>query len=334
MRKLLVLILLVTGLWWGYWFVGSSAVRQGVEQAFAEAAARGATAERTGLTVAGFPNRFDLTVEGIRYADPVSGIGWQAPFAQLFAMTWKPWHINAVLPPEQVVTLPGEAVTVTAEGLRASLRARPATDLPLALAVAETGPFQARSSADWALGAERAVLSLAAAEGGQNAYDLSLDVAGLAPDPALLAQLVPDGSLPATVGVIRLRASLTLTAPLDRHAGQTRPRVAALDLTDTLITWGELSATAAGRIAPDDKGLAAGRIDVTITNWRRILPVLVATGAVRPELLQTVETMLASLAQQTGDPEVLKLPLVLENGWMTLGPVPLGPAPVLLPPAG
>lgn len=334
MRKLLVLLLLGTGLWWGYWFAGSSAVRNGVEQAFAEARAQGLTAERSGLTVAGFPNRFDLTVEGINYADATAGIGWQAPFAQVFAMTWKPWHIIAVLPPEQVVTLPGETVTLASEGLRASLRARPATDLPLAMAIVESGSFLARSSAGWTTGADRAVLSLGAAGGGANDYDLSLDIAGLAPDPGLLAQLVPDGSLPATLQTIRLRATLTLTAPLDRHAGQTRPRLMALNLIDTLIGWGALSATASGQIAPDDKGLAAGRIEITVTNWRRIIPVLVASGAVRPELAQTVETMLASLAQQTGDPEVLNLPLVLENGWMALGPVPLGPAPLLLPPTG
>lgn len=334
MRKLLVLLLLGTGLWWGYWFAGSSAVRTGVEQAFAEARAQGLTAERSGLTVAGFPNRFDLTVEGVTYADPAAGIGWQAPFAQIFAMTWKPWHIIAVLPPEQVVTLPGEAVTLVSEGLRASVRARPATDLPLAMAIVESGRFLARSDRGWTTGAERAVLSLGAAEGRPNAYDLSLDIADLAPDPALMAGLVPDGSLPPALEVIRLRATLSMTAPLDRHAGQTRPRLVALDLTDTLITWGALSATASGQVAPDDKGLAAGRIEITITNWRRIMPVLIASGAVRPELAQTVETMLASLAQQTGDPEVLKLPLVLENGWMTLGPVPLGPAPLLLPPTG
>lgn len=334
MRKLLVLLLLGTGLWWGYWFAGSSAVRQGVEQAFAEAAAQGMTAERTAITVAGFPNRFDLTVEGIRYADPGAGLGWQAPFAQVFAMTWKPWHIIAVLPPEQMVTLPGEEITILADGLRASVRARPATDLALAMAVAETDSLLARSSAGWTFGTDRSVLSLGAAQGRPAAYDLSVDIAALTPDPALLAQLVPDGSLPPALEMIRLRATLTLTAPLDRHAGQTRPRLAALDLTDTLVTWGALSVTASGSIAPDDKGLAAGRIEITVTNWRRILPVLVASGAIRPELAQTVETMLASLAQQTGDAEVLPLPLVLENGWMSLGPVPLGPAPLLLPPTG
>jgi hypothetical protein len=334
MRKLLVLLLLGTGLWWGYWFVGSTAVRNGVEQALADAASRGVIVQTPDVSVSGFPNRFDLTVEGVDFLDPATGTGWQAPFFQVFAMTWKPWHIIAVMPPEQVVILPDEAVTVASQGLRASARARPSTDLPLAMAVVESGALSIRSDRGWNLEAGRSVLSLGAAAGGGNAYDLSLDIAALAPDPGFLLQLAPDGSLPPELEVIRLRATATLTAPLDRHAGATRPRIAAVDLTDALIGWGALSASAKGSIAPDDQGLAAGRIDFTVTNWRRIMPILVASGSVRPELAPTVEKMLESLAELSGDAEVLELPLVLEKGWMTLGPLPLGPAPVLMPQTG
>ena len=334
MRKLLFLLVTLTALWSGYWFVGSSVIRSAAEDWFTAQAAQGITAEKTGLTVAGFPNRFDLTVDGLRLADPASRIGWQAPFVQVFAMTWKPWHIIAALPPEQVITLPDQEITLGSQGLRASLRAGVSTDLPLAMAVVESDSFAARSTEGWSVGAARSVLSLAQAAGKANAYDIALDVADLAPDPAALQRLVPDGSLPATLSVVKLRATATLTAPLDRHAGDTRPRLAAFDLTETLVTWGEVSVTAQGSIAPDDKGFAAGRIEFTVANWRRIMPLLVAAGVVKPELARTVETMLGNLAQQSGDPEVLKLPLVLTGGWMSIGPLPLGPAPVLLPPTG
>ncbi len=79
MRKLIVLLLLGSGLWSGYWFAGSSAIQTGAEQWFADAAAQGLVVEKTALTVQGFPNRFDLTVEGVKLADPASGIAWQAP---------------------------------------------------------------------------------------------------------------------------------------------------------------------------------------------------------------------------------------------------------------
>ncbi len=334
MRKLLFVLLTLSALWSGYWFAGSSVIRTAAEDWFAAQGAQGITAEKTGLTVAGFPNRFDLTVDGVRYANPALGIGWRAPFAQVFAMTWKPWHVIAALPPEQVITLPDQEITLGSDRFRASLRAGVSTNLPLAMAVVEADSFNARSTGGWGIGADRTVLSLGVAAGVLQAYDIAVDVAGLAPDPALLQRLVPDGSLPPTLAVVKLRATATLTAPLDRHAGETRPRLAAFDLTETLVTWGEVSITATGSIAPDDKGIAAGRIEFTVANWRRIMPLIVASGAVKPELAKTVETMLGNLAQQSGDPEVLKLPLVLKDGWMSIGPLPLGPAPVLLPPTG
>jgi hypothetical protein len=334
MRKLLVLLILGSVLWSGYWFAGSTALRQGVEGWFAQAASRGITAERTGLGVAGFPNRFDLTVEGLRLSDPASGTGWQAPFAQVFAMTWKPWHVIAAFPPDQVVTLPGQDVALQSDGLRASLRARPSSDLPLAMAVVESGPVTARSTLGWSVAADRAVLSLGAASGIENGYDIAVDIAGLAPDPALVARFAPEGGLPPALAAIKLRATARLTAPLDRHLGAAPPRLQVLDVTETLVTWGDVLLAAQGSLAPDDEGYAAGRIQISVTNWRRILPVLVASGAVRPELVQTVETMLDGLARQSGDPEVLKLPLILEDGWAALGPLPLGPAPLLLPPSG
>ena len=132
MRKLLFLMVALVALWSGYWFVGSNAVRKGVNGWFADAAAQGLVAENTGVTVAGFPNRWDLTVEGLQLADLDAAFGWKAPFVQVFAMTWKPWHIIAAFPPEQTVFVPDDVITLTSEDLKASLRAAPSTDLPLA----------------------------------------------------------------------------------------------------------------------------------------------------------------------------------------------------------
>ncbi|MCU0829305.1 MAG: DUF2125 domain-containing protein [Tabrizicola sp.] len=340
MRKLLVLLILGTALWSGYWFFGSNAVRNGAEDWFANAAAQGLVAEKSSLTVAGYPNRFDLTVTDLRLSDPAGGTGWQAPFVQVFAMTWKPWHIIAALPPSQVVTLPDQEITVTSEGLRASFRAKPATDVPLAAVILESGPFKATSTAGWTTGAARAVASISADEevpgagDAPNAYVLSLDLGDLTPDPAATQTILADSGLPPVIATVRILVNATTTAPLDRHAGDTNPRLATLSLRDLSVIWGDLSVSAAGDIAPDQDGYAAGRIDIAVTNWQPLVPAMVAAGAVKPELAQTVQTMLTALARDTGDENVLKLPLVLQDGRMSLGPVPLGPAPQMVPPSG
>ena len=340
MRKLMFLIVALTALWSGYWFVGSNAVRDGVNGFFADAATQGLVAENTGVTVAGFPNRFDLTVEGLHIADPKAAIGWTAPFVQVFAMTWKPWHIIAALPPGQVVTLPDQEVTLAAEGLRASFRARPATDLPLASVIVESGPFTASSSAGWTAAAGSAVASISADEevpgagDAPNAYVLALNASDLAPDPEVMARIKDGSGLPHRIATLRLVATATLTAPLDRFAGETHPRLAALELTDSLFAWGALSATASGRIAPDDQGFAAGRIEIAVTNWQPLVPALVAAGAIKPDMAETLTRLLTALAQESGDPDALNLPLTLADGRVSLGFLPLGEAPRMLGPTG
>ena len=346
MRKLLILLLAGSGLWSGYWFAGSSAIRSGAEDWFANANSQGILAEKTALSVVGFPNRFDLTVEGIHLADPQSGLGWQAPFAQVFAMTWKPWHIIAALPPEQVISTRDEEIILKSEGMKASFRARPTPDLPLAAAIVESGPFTTTSTSGWTVGAFRALASIksvdtVADEAGvdavmsdANSYIMTLTVEDLAPDPAAMKRIVAETGLPPVIDRVSLLASTQLTAPLDRHIGGSAATPVFISLDSLLIIWGELEVTATGKVAPDAAGYAAGRIEFEVTNWQKLVPALVAIGAIKPEISQTVENMLGAMAKETGDPDVLKLPLILNEGRMWLGPLPLGSAPMLLPPTG
>lgn len=343
MRKLLILILLGTGLWSGYWFVGSDQIRKGVEAGFADAAAQGLVAEKSALTVAGFPNRFDLTVEGLRLADPASGAAWQAPFVQVFAMTWKPWHIIAAFPPTQVVTLPDDqAVTATSADLKASLRAKPATDLPLAEARVAGTSLSLESDRGWTLALGEFTLGLRARPSlGDAGYELGYDLAPLTPDPAFVATVnavtipdLPPSDLPDTIESLWGSIYLTFSVPLDRNAGQAKPFLTRAEINQFNMAWGGLSVTAKGLVEADDQGYAAGKVTLEVTNWNRLPAILVAAGAITPEAAPTVARGMQALAAQSADLAVLSLTLVLEDGRMSFGPFPLGPAPLMVPPSG
>jgi hypothetical protein len=342
MRKLLFLLVVGTALWSGYWFVGSNAVRQGVEAGFADAAAQGLVAEKSGLTVAGFPNRFDVTVEGLRLADPKAGVGWQAPFAQVFAMTWKPWHVIAALPPEQVITLPEEVVTITSADLMASIRAKPATDLPLAEARFAGSSLGLASDRGWTLGLGEFTLGLRADEAlGPAGYELGFDLAPLTLDPEFMAAVkavtipdLPASDLPEIAESLWGSIYLTFSAPLDRHAGGTKPYLTRIEVNQFNFAWGQLAATAKGLIQADSNGFAAGEVTVEVTNWDRLPAILVAAGLVKPDVAPTIARGMQALAAQTPEPTVLSLTLVLQDGRMSFGPFPLGPAPLMVPPSG
>lgn len=342
MRKLLFLILTGTALWSGYWYVGSTAVRDGVNGWFADAARQGITAENAGVAVAGFPNRFDLTIDGLKLADPVTGAGWQAPFVQVFAMTWKPWHIIAALAPEQAVTLPDQVVTVGSDGLMASLRAKPSTDLPLAEVRVAGTQLDLASDQGWTLGLGDFTVGLRADEAlGPAGYEFGFDLAPLTPDPAFLAAVqavtipdLPASDLPAQIEALWGSVYLTFSAPLDRHAGEARPDLRRVEINQFNLTWGQLAASASGVVEADANGYAAGTLTVEVTNWDRLPALLVATGALTPEAAPTIARGMQALAAQSPDLKILSLSLVMEDGRMSFGPFPLGPAPLMVPPSG
>jgi hypothetical protein len=134
--------------------------------------------------------------------------------------------------------------------------------------------------------------------------------------------------MPAEVEKLRLDAIVGI-APADPLSPDAPPLVSGIDLKEALVTWGDVGLFGKGRIAANSDGLAEGRIDFRLTNWRKLLPLLVTTGAVSAEALPTWENALAMLAGQSGDPTVLELPLTMRAGRMSLGPLPLGPAPAL-----
>ena len=330
MRWLAGIFAVAVALWCGYWFAGSSAIERGLHSAMAQAEAGGRTARARELRVQGFPNRFDLVVEGLELADPVRGLGWQAPQVQVFAMTWKPWHVIAALPVSQVITLPGQAIVLTGQDQMASLRAVPSTDLPLAEARLVGRAQRAVSDAGWSVGLDTLAVALRASPAEPAAYQFGLEATGIAPDPALTAALAP-ADLPALADLLRIDLGLTLTAPLDRHAGETRPALAALRINEAQLIWGALKTDASGTVEPDAQGFAAGRVEIRLQGWDRLPPLLVAAGVLRADLAPTV---LNALNAAAAGKEELVLPLVLKDGQMGLGPLPLGPAPRFTAPSG
>lgn len=327
MRALLVVVLVASGLWSGYWVLGSQAMERGVTGWFTAQQGAPLQAEHQGIAVAGFPNRFDLTVTEPRLADAAAGLSWQAPFAQVFMMTWKPWHIIATLPNDQTLTLPGQEVALTSASFQASAILVPGTDLTLDRSALAVDTLALTSSAGWDIAAATLRLGLRRAPDRAEAQELALELTTLSPPAALAASLADAADLPEQIDLLRIDSVLGLSAPLDRHVGTTRPALQDITLREGLLRWGDLVLSASGSLTPAADGTPEGRIDLRVENWRKLVPLLVASGTISPQQSETVTRALGLLATQGGNPDVLPLPLTFAQGWMSLGPLPLGPAP-------
>ena len=325
MRALLWIATVLVVVWSGYWFTGKTAVERGFTAFLQQAPARGLDVSQAGFSIMGYPNRFDLTVTEPRLTDRHSETQWEAPFVQVFSLSYKPWHVIAAFAPEQTIRTPAEDITLQSGKLQASVVVTPSSALTLDRTTIVGDAIRAESSLGWVVAADQMRAATRLDPSRTNAYIIGLELLGLTPDPALTARL---SDFPTQISAARIDATATLSAPLDRFAAETRPHLTSLILREALLTWGELAMSAKGDLAIVN-AMPEGRIDIRVTGWRNLVTLATSLGLISPDVAPTALGMMQALATSSGDPNILEMPLIFANGRMMLGPLPLGPAPRL-----
>ncbi len=335
MRILLAICLALAAAWAGYWFIGSSALTSGIAAWFDAQRGQGWVAEYEDLKVQGFPSRFDTTLTAPRLSDPVSGVGWQAPFFQLLTLSYTPNHVIAIWPNSQSITGPAGDYTLTSADMRASLVVAASTELAPeratltagAISIAPDGSAEgdALSMASLRLAAERR--EGADLQNGAARYHLGLAADEVAPPATFLAQIARNASLPRVIDSVIADVTMDFTAPWDLGAFESaRPQPARIDITRIAATWGAMSLTASGVLDVDAQGLPEGSVNVSAKGWREMLDLARRAGAITPDMATTAERALGMMA---GGADALEVPLRLGEGRVWLGPIPIAPAPVL-----
>lgn len=304
MRAILGVIIAVAVLWGGYWFWGAAQVRMQTQVWMNEQGATGA------ISVIGFPNRFDLTV-----TDPAlqrDGIGYSAPFLQVFAMTWKPWHVIAAFAPTQKITILDQKLTLSSPHLLASLLMSP------------TDGFSFRE-----LRLDGTKVALASLDGWQiDAAHITaaIDATGDPLWPRIGARLtdfstpLPVTGLTDLIALASLDANLRLQTPLGTMA--VRPPILAIDIRDARVNWGSFSLIAQGQLAPDAQGRVSGDLSMTLQGSDHLPQILVALGLISTDQTANLAKGLAVLGGSG------KITLSLAGGAIRIGPIPLGTAPI------
>lgn len=329
MKRLLAIILVAMACWSGYWYLAMRGAKAGFESWFDTRRNAGWQAEYAALGISGFPNRIDTTFDQPVLADPATGLAWEAPFLQIFALSYKPNHIIAVWPKTQRISTPQSKFDIASEDMRASLVMAPETKLPL-----ERLNFVAKALA---ITTDRGIstfdgvqLAVARLERAEKEYRLSINADGFAPVLSGPVTLRTGGRLPRQLKALRADISVKFTQPWDLSAIETgRPQPSHIKLKLAEAKWGALDFAIAGEVAIGERGQPTGRMTIKARNWRDIISILRQTNAVPNSWVDPLEQALSLAAQLSGNKETLDLPLDFKNGEMTLGPIPLGPAPVI-----
>lgn len=333
MRRLITILLIGSALWSGYWFVGKTAKQTVLETWFADRRDAGWTADYSDFRVVGFPNRFDSRFTDLNLRSPLTGFGWQASRFHILALSYKPNHIIAVFPDTQKLSLALEDVSVSSSEMMASVVFEPDTNLAVSRIQLLTMGLGLKGDIGWNAGAEKLSLSTRQNEGVKFAHDVIFDAADVTPTRAFRSGLDPKGRLPATIKTLYLDMMLGFNAPWDRVAIESgAPEVTQIKLNNLDMAWGVLGLSATGTLDVAKDGAIKGRLSLEIINWREVLELTVTSGLLDQKTADTIGRGLELLTFGSDDPNSLAVPLVLVDGSMALGPIPLGFAPRFIRP--
>ena len=330
MRTIIGVCLFAALAWFGYWFVGSNALETATKAWLQDRQEHGWVAEYSSLEVNGFPSRFDTTVTDFNLADPQYGWAWQAPEFHILSLSYKPNHFIATWPTSQVVSTPRKKYTITNDDMRASLVFEPNTTLALDRSTLTLENLTIRTSADEASSIKSAVLATRQSETSKFAHDIAFDGKGFTPSKALKAQIDPTSMLPADFETVVIKTTVHFDAPWDRIAVEAvKPNLTQLDITTFDAKWGEVQIQATGSVVVDVNGYPTGKISIRAKNWREMIKLAVTSGALDASIAQSLESGLGLIAMLSGNNETLDVPLSFANRVMSIGPIPIGPAPRL-----
>jgi len=328
LKRLLIVILVLALAWSGWWVIGSRSAKAAFESWFADRRAEGWQADYADLGVRGFPNRFDTVIDRPALADPATGWSWEAPFVQFLALSYKPTEVIAVFPHEMIVASPVERLEVRSADLKASLALDPAPRLPLDEARIVARDLEVSGAERLAMSSLR--LAAERSPGAESRYRYGIHAEEVALPESLVEGFGRTVALPPALEVVELDAHVAWDRPWDMDAlEEARPQPQRIDLRVARAAWGPLELAFTGAVDVDAAGVPSGVLTVRAQRWREMLRMAVATGALSDGVAASVERGLALVASLTGNSDNLDVTLDFADGQVRLGPVPLGPAPVL-----
>ncbi|MEL6170181.1 MAG: DUF2125 domain-containing protein [Pseudomonadota bacterium] len=328
MRRLFTIILVLALLWSGYWAAGAVAIDRGLSFWLDERRAEGWLAEVAEVRTTGYPGTFIAEFAGVELADPGTGLAWSAPTFRVEAASAWPTRVTAIWPEIQSLSSPFERLTIEADRMEGTVEVEPSALAALVASDIRMNGVEIRSTDGWSSRLTLGTLTTVQTETDALAHDILFEAVNVEPSEPLRAMIDPARLMPPVIDVLSIDATIGFDAPWDRHAiERARPQPRKLDLGLMRATWGQADLRAAGDLTIDGNGVATGRITVKAQNWREMLALGQAAGLVPEAVAPTIEAALEVLAGLSGNPQTIDAPLSFQNGFVSFGPVPLGPAP-------
>ncbi len=324
MRILMIAVMAAALAWSAYWMLAARRAEEATAAWFAERARAGWTASHGEIRTAGFPNRLDTTIYRPRLAYPHRGLGWDAPFVQIFRLSYKPEHAIVIFPESKSLTGLANGVSIDSERMRASVVLDGGADMPLLRSNLVADAVSVTADQGIAAHIETLLLAIRIVGEEGHSYDIGAELRGLQLAPAPPAQAGPAG----TAVTLRLDATLDFDTALRLAATvPDRPWLRHVRLRELEIALGPVRLRAEGALSIDVAGAFIGSIDVSTSDWQSLLQLALEFGLVSQGRAEALATALETLSRQAGDDD--RVPLRFGGGRISLGGTDVGPSPRL-----
>lgn len=312
------------------WFGWAMATQRAVSGWLDTREAEGWVVSRGDVSVTGYPTEFVLNFGDISLADPATGLVWSAPGLTLRQAVFAPDRIEAVWPAMQTLASPHEEVGIRADLLSSELDLQPTANLALDASRTRMEALVLASSLGWEAGLATGRLDMLRQDGAAATYAIHFEATGVTPPEDVARLLDPAGVLPEAIPVVLSDAVVTFDRPWDLTAIEdARPQPVGIDLTEARAEWGTLMLRMSGRVDVDPEGRGTGDISIRAENWPEMLAMAERGGLLAPGARRTAENALGFLAGLSGRREDLDVTLRLDDGFVYLGPLPVGEGPRL-----
>jgi hypothetical protein len=312
------------------WFGWAMATERAVTGWLDARETEGWVVTRADVAVTGYPAEFVTEFGALSLADPATGLVWSAPSFTLRQEPWAPGRIEAIWPETHSLASPYERLTITAGDLASVLDVQPAARLALDASETRMRDLTIDSTLGWQSHLAEGRIEMIRDEGTEATYRIRFDATDLTPPEAITRLLDPAGVLPAAIPVVMQDAVVTFDRPWDLSAiEEARPQPVRIDLTEARAEWGELMLRMSGAVEVDAAGRPTGEVAIRAENWPEMLAMAERAGVLGAATRRTAENALGFLAGLSGRREDLDVTLRLEDGFMFLGPLPIGEGPRL-----
>lgn len=328
MRKVTWLLLGLSVLYSGYWFIAARGSELGVKTWLEARTTEGWQTEYATLETRGFPLTFKTTLTDVAIADPATGLAYQTSKISIKSRSFTPTRLHAELAQDVRLSTPFQHIDITNASANGTLFVEVGPALTMHRATFDFDDLIAESTLGWGFSLDSATATVQRLEDDPLTHDIQMTLNDLAPSTSLMKRLNPNGILSDQFDALAIDASMTFDKDWDITALEgPRPQPTHVLLRNMAATWGALDLRIAGEFEVDERGVPNGKISLKATNWREMIALAAAAGIIPQNFENLALRGGEMLAKMSGNANTIDAELTLSRGNISLGFLPLGPAP-------